>query len=116
MTIDKLLQEITKLNQIDKLPTYIEVSDVLNDVFGSRIMINNEWQNRVYSWGICKKDKKYIYFETDDERGYILNLKYFDTEEEAVKYAYNVLILKNNAFDAEEKRKEKINEKRRIYN
>lgn len=104
MTLNKLLQEITKLNNVDKLPKYVKVSDVS----WSQIMINNKWQNSVYKWGICKKDKKYIYFETDDERGYVFNLKYFNTEEDAVQYAYNVLLLKNNTFDAEEKRKKKI--------
>lgn len=111
MTLNKLLKEIKKFNKVDKLPEYVKVSDVSC----RQIMINNKWQNSVYKWGICKKGKKYIYFETDSERGYVFDLKCFDTEEDATEYAYNVLLLTNNAFDAEEKRKEKINEKRRIY-
>ena len=71
----------------EKMPRYIEV-DGAND---SQICINGEWQNAFYSWSLFEGEEGWCYVETDDERGYVAELKKFSTEEQAVGYAKNTL-------------------------
>lgn len=107
MTIDELLQEIKQLNNSKKLPKYIETTDISE----SKVEINSKWQNVLYSWGICKKDDKYIYFVTDDEQGYIWYSKTFSNEEDAVQYAHKQLIIKYKSLIGET-----VQELRQLYN
>ena len=71
----------------EKMPKYIDVSDAKN----SQICINGEWKNEIYSWGIICSGDIWKYVETDAERGYVFDLKLFESEIEAVEYAKDIL-------------------------
>lgn len=67
----------------EKMPKYIEVEDVNR----MQVKIDGNWCNSVYSWGIVFVSDKWIYFETDDDRGYISDLKRSTNEQEVCEYA-----------------------------
>ena len=92
MLINELLNRISDLENADKLPKYILVSDVSD----SQVLIGDEWKNVIDSWGILYKDNTYIYFETDSERGYLSYIKKFDNEQSVCEYAYGTLKVKGN--------------------
>ncbi len=71
-----------------QLPRYIDVQDIDE----SRVCINGKWTTDISVWGICRKDGKWIYFETDNERGYISGIEKYETEEEACEDTYEYLI------------------------
>ena len=96
MTINELLQEIEQFNNADKLPKYIVASDISD----SQIKLDSEWKNIIYAWGICKKVDKFVYFETDNERGYVSNSRNFSNEESAVQYAYDALKIINDSLNS----------------
>ena len=100
MTINELLLEVSKLSHAAKLPKYIEVQDVSD----SCVLQGTKWRVAPYSWGICQKEGQFVYFETDDERGYISNKRTFQDEDSATQYALCALTIINNAIKGEESR------------
>ena len=96
MIINQLLHEIEQFNNADKLPKYIVASDISD----SQIKLDSEWKNIIYAWGICKKVDKFVYFETDNERGYVSNSRNFSNEESAVQYAYDALKIINDSLNS----------------
>lgn len=76
---------------------YIDVEDISDN----QLCIDGTWGNWPSAWGICRKDGKWVYFETDDERGYICGRKMFMTEKEACEYAYEDLSIAIKAEQAE---------------
>jgi len=73
--------------QSEKMPQYIEATEANN----TQVFVNGEWKNIVFSWTLLFDGSKWKYAETDSERGYVFDLKTFDTESEAVEYAKDVL-------------------------
>lgn len=47
-----------------------------------------------------KKEDKFVYFETDNERGYVSNSRSFSDEESAMQYAYDVLKIINGSLNS----------------
>lgn len=83
----------------EKMPKYIEAHNVNR----MQVMIDGNWTNIVYAWGILLMSDKYAYFETDDERGYISDLKRFSSEQEACEYAKKMLEMKLRAYGGNSK-------------
>lgn len=71
----------------DKMPRYIEILDANR----SQVFVAGEWKNVFYSWSIFCAKKMWKYVETDEDKGYVFDLKCFDTENEAVDYANEIL-------------------------
>ena len=94
MTRQEAIEQIKAMECYRKLPKYISVSDISE----SQVKINEKWQNVLYSWGIIYKDDKYIYFETDDEKGYVFSRKQFENENDACEYALESLKIINDAL------------------
>lgn len=69
------------------LPRFIDVEDISEN----RVCIDGIWTTEVSAWGICWKDGEWVYFETDDERGYICGIERYQTEEEACNDTYKYL-------------------------
>lgn len=93
MSIEELIKKIESINEANILPKYIDSDDISD----SQVKINGEWKNSIYSWGILNRDSEYIYFETDDERGYLSFVKKFESESGACEYVYNSMLSKYNA-------------------
>lgn len=93
MTIKEMLDKINAPPNKDRLPRYIEIEDISR----SQVLVDGEWGNEVYFWGILFKNNSYIYFETDDERGYLSYIKEFDNEQSACEYAYNHMLMEQKA-------------------
>lgn len=74
---------------------YIDVEDISD----SQLCIDGTWRNMPSAWGICWKDGKWVYFETDSERGYISGIRKYETEEEACEDTYKYL---SNLIKAEQ--------------
>ncbi|MDE6253220.1 MAG: hypothetical protein K2M78_11430 [Lachnospiraceae bacterium] len=70
------------------LRQYVDVEDISD----RRICIDGKWLNMPSVWGICWKDGEWVYFETDEERGYISGIKAYATEEEACEGTYRYLV------------------------
>ncbi|MDE5781636.1 MAG: hypothetical protein K2I03_09215 [Lachnospiraceae bacterium] len=89
MDVIELMEKIDKeigLNN-KRIPSYIHVDDISD----SQVCIDGIWRNAPSSWGICWKEGKWVFFETDDERGYICGIKRCMTEEEVCEYVYEDL-------------------------
>ena len=93
MTIKELLDKINALPNKDRLPRYIEIEDISD----SQVLVDGKWGNEVHSWGILFKNNRYIYFETDDERGYLSYIKEFDNEQSACEHAYKIMLMEHQA-------------------
>jgi hypothetical protein len=93
MNINEALYYIQKMENYNKLPTYITVSDISE----SQVKIDGIWQNVLYAWGILQKDNHYIYFKTDNERGYLSFTKCFDDENSVCEYVVSSFKIKNDA-------------------
>lgn len=91
MTIKELLDKVNALPNKDKFPRYIEVDDISD----SQVLTHDRWHNVLRSWGILFKGDCYIYFETDDERGYLSGIKKFADEQSACEYAYKIMCREN---------------------
>ena len=88
-----LIELVTKIKEEEqksgvKLPKYIDVEDI-ND---SRLCVDGIWTTEISVWGICWKDGEWIYFETDNERGYISGIERYATEEEACKDTFEYML------------------------
>lgn len=94
--MEKLDEEIGLHNE--GIPGYVQVEDISD----SQVCIDGKWRNVPSSWGICWKDGKWVYFETDNERGYICGIKKCMTEEEVCEYAYEDLKCRAEAEEENE--------------
>lgn len=93
-----IIELVTKIKEKEgkegvRLPRYIDVEDISD----SRLCIDGTWTTETSAWGICWKDGEWVYFETDDERGYICGITRYETEEEACDDTYKYL---SNAIKA----------------
>lgn len=97
MNIIELVTRIKEKNRKSgvKLLRFIDVEDISD----SRVCIDGTWTTETSAWGICWKDGKWVYFETDSERGYICGIERYETEEEACNDTYKYL---SNAIKAEQ--------------
>ena len=84
MKLDEYVNHLKLATNVNLLPHYIQVDDV-NE---SQVFIDGKWTNRVYCWGMVIKEE-YIFFVSDDERGYVSDLKKFAREEDLVEYVKN---------------------------
>ena len=77
---------------------YIDVEDISD----SRLCVDGTWTTEVSVWGICWKDGEWVYFETDEERGYISGIQRYETEEEACedtyKYLFNLIKAEQDGY------------------
>lgn len=69
------------------IPKYIDVEDISD----SRVCINGNWTTEISAQVICWKDGEWVYFETDNERGYIAGIQNYKTEEEVCENTYEYL-------------------------
>lgn len=87
MNLIELVELIGEKSNV-KLRQYVDVEDISD----SQICIDGKWLNMPSVWGICWKDGEWVYFETDEERGYISGIKTYATEEEACEGTYRYLV------------------------
>jgi predicted Zn finger-like uncharacterized protein len=85
------------INSKENLPQYIEV----NYINEYQVNINGKYQNYINACGIVNQNRKWMYFETDDERGYLSHYRPFDTEEDACEYAQQQCMIKLKAYESE---------------
>lgn len=71
----------------EKMPQYIDAMDANN----AQLLVDGEWKNIVFSWTLFFDGDKWKYAETDSDRGYVFDLRIFDTEFEATDYAKDTL-------------------------
>lgn len=83
----------------DKMPRYIEILDANR----SQVFVAGEWKNVVYVWSIFCAKNVWKYVETDEDKGYVFDLKCFDTENEAAEYAEEILSQKYLALQGNSK-------------
>lgn len=107
MNTQELLDYLSQKNT-GRLPEFIKVDRVT----GRQLTIDGETGNEVYVWGIVKQDDRWIYFETDYDRGYVWIREEFDSEEEACAEAKRRLDLAIAAFTTPKRTKEDV---MRIY-
>ena len=69
------------------MPKYVEISDVNN----GQVCIDKTWRNVVFVWSVFSDGRIWKYVETDSERGYVVDIKAFDEESDAVEYAKEIL-------------------------
>lgn len=86
MTKKELLEWYNSIHH-EQMPRYTEADDANN----SQLLVSGEWKNIVFAWTLFFDGNKWKYAETDSERGYILDVKTFETEFAAVEYAKNIL-------------------------
>lgn len=67
MSLVEYLIDLKNNNLNAPLPQYIEASDC----DGYRIYVDGKWITSVNKCGIVENKGKLVYFETDDERGYV---------------------------------------------
>lgn len=75
--IEALEQQHPKV--ANRIPQFLEVESVTQ----STVVIDGRARTWPCIWGIVEQDAKWIWFETDDERGYIWIRQEFDTIKEA---------------------------------
>ena len=90
MNRQELLEKIKLYPNTKKLPFYVEVEDIHDGM----LLIDNKWMNYQYAWGIIDHEGKWIFFLTDEERGYVTAAYSFNTEAEACEYAAERLLIK----------------------
>lgn len=83
----ELIAEKEEESNVD-LMQFVDVEDISD----SQLCIDGKWRNMPSAWGICWKDGEWVYFETDEERGYISGIKTYETEEEACEDTYRHMI------------------------
>lgn len=93
MTKKELLEWYSSI-QSEKMPQYIEIDDVNSN----QLIMNGKGKNIVFVWSLLYDGSKWKYVETDSERGYIFDLKSFNTEISAVEYAKKILKQKHLAI------------------
>ena len=83
MNIEETLALIEQFEFANNLPRYVTVEDVSD----SQVKISGKWHNVPYAWGILHKEDDYIFFETDDDNGFLRSAKSFTDEDSACLYA-----------------------------
>lgn len=63
----------------------------------SQLKINGIWTNYLYGCGVIRKNDRYVYLETDQERGYISVVKEFENKESLEQYICNRFTIIANA-------------------
>lgn len=86
---NKLKSDFPKVN----LPGIFEAEDYKE----SQLKINGIWTNYLYGCGVIQKNDRYIYLETDQERGYISVVKEFESNELLEQYICNRFSIIANA-------------------
>lgn len=88
LEVKKLVERITKEARDAKVDImqFIDAQNITN-----RVNVNGNWSTYVSSWGLLEKDRKWVYFETDDERGYVCGIEEYKTLEEAIEDVYRYL-------------------------
>jgi len=71
----------------EEMPKYVEISDANNE----QVCIDKTWRNVVFVWSVFSDGRIWKYVETDSERGYVVDIKAFDEESDAVEYAKETL-------------------------
>lgn len=82
---------MTKLELIDwyksiyseNMPRYIEAIEANT----SQLCIHGEWRNVVFAWSVFSVGDVWKFVTTDEERGYVSDLKCFNREADATEYA-----------------------------
>ena len=90
MNRQDLVEKVKSYPNSNNLPVYTEAEDI-ND---GMLLIDGKWINKPYAWGIVEHEKQWIFFLTDEERGFVLAAKSFNNESEACDYAANRLLIK----------------------
>lgn len=90
---NKLKSDFPDIN----LPGIFEAEDY-NE---SQLKINGIWTNYLYGCGVIRKNDRYVYLETDQERGYISVVKEFENKESLEQYICNRFTIIANASTAE---------------
>lgn len=105
--IEELIEDIKQRHiAADRLPQFIEVEGIKQ----SQVVIDGKAQNSPCTWGIVEQDTKWIFFEMDDERGYIWYSKEFDTIKNACDFAKEYFESRLRVFDAQTKQTAKVGE------
>lgn len=86
---NKLKSDFPDIN----LPCIFEAEDY-NE---SQLKINGIWTNYLYGCGVIRKNDRYVYLETDQERGYISVVKEFENNESLEQYICNRFAIIANA-------------------
>lgn len=86
---NKLKSDFPDIN----LPCIFEAEDY-NE---SQLKINGIWTNYLYGCGVIRKNDRYVYLETDQERGYISVVKEFENNESLEQYICNRFTIIANA-------------------
>lgn len=86
---NKLKSDFPDIN----LPGIFEAEDY-NE---SQLKINGIWTNYLYGCGVIRKNDRYVYLETDQERGYISVVKEFENKESLEQYICNRFTIIANA-------------------
>lgn len=76
-----------------KLPQIV-IADDYNE---SQLFVDGKWLNVLYGCGIIEKNGSTVYFETDQERGYISVIKEFDDQGLLEQYINNRFLIIANA-------------------
>lgn len=91
LEVKKLVERITKEAQDAGvyIMQFIDAQDIDHSVY-----VDGYWSTYISSWGLLEKNGEWVYFETDDERGYVYGSQRYKTLEEAIKDVYRYLRLK----------------------
>lgn len=105
--IEALMEDIKQRHiSADRLPQFIEVEGITQ----SQVVIDGKEQNSPCTWGIVEQEAKWIFFEMDDERGYIWYSKDFNTIKEACDFAKEYFEPRLRVFDAQMKQTAMVEE------
>lgn len=96
MTKNELLKWYKSLD-VKGMPQYINISDSNP----RQVCYEGEWQNVIYTWGLCSVNGTWKYAETDSERGYVWDYREFTAESEACEYAKKILNITYRALKSE---------------
>ena len=86
---NKLKNDFPDIN----LPDIFEAEDY-NE---SQLKINGIWTNYLYGCGVIQKNDRYVYLETDQERGYVSVVKEFENKKSLEQYVCNRFTIIANA-------------------
>lgn len=93
MNLEKYFNKLKSNFPDINLPCIFEAEDY-NE---SQLKINGIWTNYLYGCGVIQKNDRYVYLETDQERGYISVVKEFENNESLEQYICNRFTIVANA-------------------